>query len=38
LRCFGAATAELPEEKVEAIRSSRMDSRHAHLDKMLDPK
>ena len=32
------ATAELPEEKVEAIRNSRMDARHAHLDKMLDPK
>lgn len=32
------ATAELPEEQVEAIRSSRMDTRHAHLDKMLDPK
>jgi hypothetical protein len=32
------ATGELPEEKVEAIRSSRMDPRHAHLDKMLDPK
>ena len=32
------ATAELPEEKVEAIRSSHMDPRHAHLDKMLDPK
>ena len=32
------ATAELPEEKVEAIRTSRMDPRHAHLDKMLDPK
>ena len=32
------ATAELPEEKVEAIRASRMDSRHAHLDKLLDPK
>ena len=32
------ATAELPEEKVEAIRASRMDARHAHLDKMLDPK
>ena len=32
------ATTELPEEKVEAIRSSRMDSRHAPLDKMLDPK
>jgi hypothetical protein len=32
------ATAELPEEKVEAIRASRMDKRHAHLDAMLDPK
>jgi hypothetical protein len=32
------ATAELPEEKVEAIRASRMDRRHAHLDKILDPK
>jgi hypothetical protein len=32
------ATAELPEEKVEAIRASRMDPRHAHLDKLLDPK
>ena len=32
------ATAELPEEKVEAIRASRMDARHAPLDKMLDPK
>jgi hypothetical protein len=32
------ATAELPEEKVEAIRSPRMDVRHAHLDKLLDPK
>ena len=31
------ATAELPEEKVEAIRASRMDVRHDHLDKMLDP-
>lgn len=30
------ATAELPEEKVEAIRSSSMDPQHAHLDKMLD--
>jgi hypothetical protein len=29
------ATAELPEEKVEAIRASRMDARHAPLDKML---
>ena len=32
------ATVELPEEKVEAIRTSRMDPRHAHLDKLLDPK
>jgi hypothetical protein len=32
------ATIELPEEKVEAIRTSRMDPRHAHLDKLLDPK
>ena len=32
------ATVELPEEKVEAIRTSRMDTRHAHLDKLLDPK
>jgi len=32
------ATAQLPEEKVEAIRASRMDARHAHLDAMLDPK
>ena len=32
------ATLELPEEKVEAIRNSRMDPRHAHLDKLLDPK
>jgi hypothetical protein len=32
------ATTELPEEKVEAIRTSRMDTRHAHLDKLLDPK
>jgi PHD/YefM family antitoxin component YafN of YafNO toxin-antitoxin module len=31
------ATAELPEKKVEAIRASRIDERHAPLDKMLDP-
>ena len=31
------ATAELPEEKVETIRASRMDKRHAHLDTLLDP-
>ena len=32
------ATSELPKEKVEAIRASRMDPRHAHLDDVLDPK
>ncbi len=32
------ATAELPEEKVKAIRASRMDKRHAHLNDLLDPK
>jgi hypothetical protein len=33
------ATVELPEENVEAISTSRMDPRHAHLDdKLLDPK
>jgi PHD/YefM family antitoxin component YafN of YafNO toxin-antitoxin module len=32
------ATADLPEEKVEAIRGSRMHPRHAQLDKLLDPK
>ncbi len=32
------ATAELPEEKVTAIRASRMDKRHAPLNDMLDPK
>jgi len=30
------ATAELPEEKANAISASRMDARHAHLDAMLD--
>jgi prevent-host-death family protein len=30
------ATAELPEEKVRAISASRMDERHAPLDKLLD--
>jgi hypothetical protein len=30
------ATAELPEEKVEAIARSRMDERHAHLNALLD--
>jgi hypothetical protein len=32
------ATAELPDDKVQAIGASRMDSRHAHLDAMLEPK
>jgi len=32
------ATAELADERVEAIRLSRMDPRHAHLNRMLDPK
>jgi hypothetical protein len=32
------ATVELPADKVEAIRSSRMDERHAHLNAMLEPK
>lgn len=32
------ATVDLPQEKVEAIRKSRMDPRHADLDAMLDPK
>ena len=32
------ATAELPEEKIEAIHSSDVDPRHADLDKLLDPK
>jgi hypothetical protein len=31
------ATADLPEEKVEAIAASSMHPRHAHLDAMLDP-
>ena len=33
-RSFG--TVELSEEKAEAISTSRMDVRHAHLDAMLD--
>jgi hypothetical protein len=32
------ATAELPDEKIAAVGASQMDSRHAHLDKMLEPK
>src|SRR6266550_5282275 len=31
------ATAELPEENVEAIRTSCMDNRHAYLDKCSTP-
>jgi PHD/YefM family antitoxin component YafN of YafNO toxin-antitoxin module len=30
------ATVELSNEKAEAISSSRMDAKHAHLDAMLD--
>ena len=30
-------TAELSEEEAERIASSRMDPRHDHLDKLLDP-
>jgi hypothetical protein len=32
------ATAEFAEDKVQAIGTSRMDSRHAHLDAILEPK
>ena len=32
------ATAELPEQKVKAIGTSRMDARHKHLDSMLRSK
>jgi hypothetical protein len=32
------ATAELSDERVQAIGSSRMDERHAHLDAVLEPK
>lgn len=31
-------TAELSDEEAERIGSSRMDSRHDHLNKLLDPK
>ncbi len=31
-------TAELSDEEAERIASSRMDSRHDHLDELLDPK
>ena len=30
------ATVDLSEERAQAISSSRMDERHAHLDTMLD--
>jgi hypothetical protein len=32
------ATAELSDEKAQAIGSSRVDERHAHLDALLEPK
>jgi hypothetical protein len=32
------ATADLPDEEVKAITSSRMDPRRDHLNKLLDPK
>jgi hypothetical protein len=32
------ATAELSDERVQAIGSSRMDKRHAHLDTILESK
>ena len=31
-------TAELSDEEAERIASSRMDKRHDHLNKLLDPK
>ena len=32
------ATADLSDEEVKAITSSRMDPRHDHLNELLDPK
>jgi hypothetical protein len=32
------ATVELSEERLQAIASSRIDERHAHLDGLLEPK
>lgn len=32
------ATAELPDEKIKAIAATKMDSRHDHLNKLLDEK
>jgi hypothetical protein len=37
-RCRSFATAELSDERVQAIGASRMDERHAHLDALLEPK
>jgi len=31
------ATVDLPEDKIRAIAASRMDSRHDHLNALLDP-
>jgi hypothetical protein len=31
------ATADLPEDKAQAIGASRMNDRHAHLDTTLEP-
>ncbi len=32
------ATVDLPEDKIRAIAASRVDSRHDHLNALLDPK
>jgi hypothetical protein len=32
------ATAELSDEKAQAVVSSRMDERRAHLDALIEPK
>ena len=32
------ATAELSDERVQAIGASRVDDRHAHLDSVLEPR
>ena len=32
------ATAELSDERAQAVAASRMDDRHAHLDALLEPK
>jgi hypothetical protein len=37
-QCRSFATAELSDEQIHAIVNSRMDSRHDHLDALLDPK